>query len=158
MRWRIIAIGTRSPAWIKDGINDYLRRFAADFKLSISEIEAGKRSGKSPQKQPIAAEAKALTAQLRDRGTEYVVALDERGALLTTRELAQWLAARLQDGRDVAFVLGGPDGLAPELSARAELQLSLSRMTLPHALARLLLVEQLYRAHSILKNHPYHRD
>ena len=75
-----------------------------------------------------------------------------------TRELAAWLSTRMQEGQDLAFLIGGPDGLAPEVLARSKLSLALSRLTLPHALARVLLIEQLYRAHSILANHPYHRD
>jgi 23S rRNA (pseudouridine1915-N3)-methyltransferase len=86
------------------------------------------------------------------------VALDERGRELTTRALSTWLEARRSDGRDVALLIGGPDGLAPEIRARSHETLSLSRLTLPHALARVLLVEQLYRAQSILAGHPYHRD
>jgi len=87
-----------------------------------------------------------------------VSALDERGAQVSTRELATWLGARMQDGADLAFVIGGPDGLAPAVLARSRYTLALSRLTLPHALARVLLTEQLYRAHSILRGHPYHRD
>ena len=83
---------------------------------------------------------------------------DERGRELTTRELATWLDSRMQQGEDLAFLIGGPDGLAPEVLARSNFTLALSRLTLPHALARVLLAEQLYRAHSILTNHPYHRD
>jgi 23S rRNA (pseudouridine1915-N3)-methyltransferase len=86
-----------------------------------------------------------------------VVALDERGRELTTRELADWLGSRMQQGEDLAFVIGGADGLAREVLSRSNFTLALSRLTLPHALARVLLAEQLYRAHSILGNHPYHR-
>ena len=83
--------------------------------------------------------------------------LDERGRQLSTAELASWLGARMQEGRDLAFVIGGPDGLAPEVVARSDFTLALSRLTLPHALVRVLLIEQLYRAHCILSHHPYHR-
>jgi 23S rRNA (pseudouridine1915-N3)-methyltransferase len=87
-----------------------------------------------------------------------VIVLDERGRELTTRELAAWLGSRMQQGEDLAFLIGGPDGLAAEVRSRSDLTLALSRLTLPHALARVLLCEQLYRAHCILANHPYHRD
>ena len=86
------------------------------------------------------------------------MALDERGKELSTRELADWLKGRQQAGEDLAFLIGGADGLAPQVLARSQFRWSLSRLTLPHALARVLLTEQLYRAHSILTNHPYHRD
>jgi 23S rRNA (pseudouridine1915-N3)-methyltransferase len=87
-----------------------------------------------------------------------VVALDERGRELSTRELATWLSTRMREGQDLAFLIGGPDGLASEVRARSHFTLSLSRLTLPHALVRVLLSEQLYRAHCILTHHPYHRD
>ncbi|MGB9329342.1 MAG: 23S rRNA (pseudouridine(1915)-N(3))-methyltransferase RlmH, partial [Steroidobacteraceae bacterium] len=89
---------------------------------------------------------------------EHVAALDERGTQLSTRELAAWLQLRMQEGADLAFLIGGPDGLAADVLGRSQLRWSLSRLTLPHALVRVLLTEQLYRAHSILTNHPYHRD
>jgi 23S rRNA (pseudouridine1915-N3)-methyltransferase len=88
---------------------------------------------------------------------DFVVALEVDGRAMTTAELARWLAARLQDGRDLAILLGGPDGLDPELSARADLRWSLSPLTWPHGLVRIMVVEQLYRAHSLLAGHPYHR-
>jgi len=86
------------------------------------------------------------------------VALDEKGDEFTTREFASWLDARRQAGRELAFIIGGPDGLDPDVLARADFKLSLSRLTLPHALVRVLLAEQLYRAQSVLENHPYHRE
>ena len=98
---------------------------------------------------------RVLAALRRD---DYLVALDERGTEFTTRELAAWLKARMQEGVDLAFVIGGPDGLAAEVLARSRLRWSLSRLTLPHALARVLLAEQLYRAMSLIAGHPYHRD
>ena len=92
------------------------------------------------------------------RTDEYVVALDEHGKEMTTRELASWLAVRLQDGSDLAFLIGGPDGFAADVLQRSDFKWSLSRLTFPHALVRVVLAEQLYRAHSVLSNHPYHRD
>ena len=92
------------------------------------------------------------------RKDDYVVTLDERGAEMTTRELSVWLGTRMREGRDLAFLIGGPDGFAPEVLARGDLRWSLSRLTFPHALVRVVLAEQLYRAHGVLANHPYHRD
>ena len=102
------------------------------------------------------AEGQKLLAALRK--DEYVVALDEHGSQMTTRELAAWLKTRMQDGRDLAFLIGGPDGFAPGVLERSDLEWSLSRLTFPHALVRVVLAEQLYRAHGVLANHPYHRD
>jgi 23S rRNA (pseudouridine1915-N3)-methyltransferase len=156
MRVRVIAVGTRMPAWVRSACQDYLARLGAHLGVSILEIEPGLRSGSAPPAKAIATEAKRLLAALRPG--EHVVALDERGTQFTTRELAGWLGTRKQAGEDLALLIGGPDGLAPEVLARSHARWSLSRLTLPHALVRVVLAEQLYRAQSILINHPYHRD
>jgi 23S rRNA (pseudouridine1915-N3)-methyltransferase len=144
------------PRWVREAFSDYSARLGASLKLSLVEIEPGPRgAGRSPS-QAIEVEAQRLANALRK--DDYLVALDERGTELTTRELSTWLAARMQDGRDLAFLIGGPDGLDPELLARSDFKWALSRLTLPHALVRVVLAEQLYRAHSVLTHHPYHRD
>jgi 23S rRNA (pseudouridine1915-N3)-methyltransferase len=155
MRVRVIAVGTRMPGWVRSGCEEYLRRLKHGLAVVLTEIEPGMRGAGSGSAQAIAAEGRRLLAALAP--SDHVVALDERGRELTTRELADWLGSRMQQGEDLAFVIGGPDGLAPEVLARSNLTLALSRLTLPHALVRVLLAEQLYRAHSILGNHPYHR-
>ncbi|HET9108968.1 MAG TPA: 23S rRNA (pseudouridine(1915)-N(3))-methyltransferase RlmH [Steroidobacteraceae bacterium] len=156
MRARLIAVGTRPPSWVREAYADYTRRLGSRLKLTLLEIEPGPRSaGQSPRK-AVEAEARKLTAALRP--AEWVVALDERGTQMSTRELAEWLAGRMREGRDLAFLIGGPDGFAAEVLARSDTTLSLSRLTLPHALVRVVLAEQLYRAMSILTHHPYHRD
>jgi 23S rRNA (pseudouridine1915-N3)-methyltransferase len=155
VRVRVIAVGTRVPGWAKSACQDYLARLAP-LNVSLLEIEAGARSAGTGAARAIAAEGKRLLRTLRDG--EHVVALDERGKEFSTRELATWLKTRMQEGADLAFIIGGADGLAAEVLGRANFKWSLSRLTLPHAMARLLLAEQLYRAHSILTNHPYHRD
>jgi 23S rRNA (pseudouridine1915-N3)-methyltransferase len=155
MRLRVIAVGTRPPAWVRTATEEYLQRLAP-LSAVLTEIPPGTRSARGTSHQAIAAEGQRLLGALKP--DEHVTALDERGRELSTRELAAWLGQRMQDGRDLAFLIGGPDGFAPEVLARSDFTLSLSRLTLPHALARVLLVEQLYRAHSILGNHPYHRD
>lgn len=156
MRVRLIAVGSRMPKWVREAYEDYITRLGSGLKVSLVEIEPGPRSaGRSPQK-AMEAEAQKLLAAVRK--DEYVVALNERGAQMTTRELAAWLKARMQDGRDLAFLVGGPDGFAPEVLTRSDLEWSLSRLTFPHALVRVVLAEQLYRAHGVLANHPYHRD
>jgi 23S rRNA (pseudouridine1915-N3)-methyltransferase len=156
MRVRVIAVGTRMPAWVRTACQDYLARLGTHLNISVVEIDPGIRTPGAPADKAIATEAKRLLAALRPG--EHVVALDERGPQFTTRELAAWLAARKHSGEDVALLIGGADGLAAEVLARSQARWSLSRLTLPHALVRVVLAEQLYRAQSILDNHPYHRD
>jgi 23S rRNA (pseudouridine1915-N3)-methyltransferase len=156
MRVRLIAVGTRPPGWVRDACEDYITRLGSRLPVSITEIATGRRSAGEPPARAVAREGERVLAAL-GRG-DYLIALDERGTELSTRELAAWLKTRMQEGEDLAFVIGGPDGLAPEVLARSKLRWSLSRLTLPHALVRVLLAEQLYRAHSLLAGHPYHRD
>jgi len=156
MRLRVIAVGTRMPAWVASACDDYLTRLGSQLPVALEEIAPAARSARTPAASARAAEGARLLKALRPG--EHVSALDERGTQLSTRELASWLGQRMQDGVDLALVIGGADGLAPEVLARSRFTLALSRLTLPHALARVLLIEQLYRAHSILKHHPYHRD
>jgi 23S rRNA (pseudouridine1915-N3)-methyltransferase len=144
------------PRWVREAADDYLKRLAPSLKSEFVEIEPGQRSSGGDTARAMDAEAKRLLAALRK--DEYVVALDERGTQMTTRELASWLGARKQDGRDLAFLIGGPDGFAADVLNRADYKWSLSRLTFPHAIVRVLLVEQLYRAQSVLANHPYHRE
>lgn len=154
MRVRVIAVGTRMPAWVRIACDDYLVRLRGSLPVTLTEIEPGLRRG-GGVRPAIAAEGTRLLDALRP--TDHVIALDERGTQYSTRELADWLKQRMRAGEDLAFAIGGPDGLAQEVLARSRLTLSLSRLTLPHALVRVLLAEQLYRAHCILVNHPYHR-
>ena len=155
-RLRIIAVGSRMPKWVQEPFDDYLTRLSAGLKVTLTEIEPGSRTAGRPPGKAIEAEGQRILAAVRPG--EYVVALDERGKEMTTRELATWLAGRLQDGSDLAFLIGGPDGFAPEVLQRSDFKWSLSRLTFPHALVRVVLAEQLYRAHGVLTNHPYHRD
>lgn len=143
------------PGWVREAVDDYLKRFAAALRVSIIEIEAGQRSGGNSRR-AIGIEGERLLAAVRK--DEYVVALDERGTEMTTKALATWLGTRMRDGRDLALLIGGPDGFSPEVLARADFKWSLSKLTFPHALVRVVLAEQLYRAHSVLSNHPYHRE
>jgi len=143
------------PAWVRSACDDYLRRLRPALAVALTEIETPARRGRDAAA-AIAAEGRRLLSALAPG--DHVVALDERGRELTTRELAAWLGKRMQQGEDLAFVVGGPDGLAAEVLARSDFTLALSRLTLPHTLVRVLLAEQLYRAHCILTGHPYHRD
>ncbi len=155
MRIRVIAIGSRMPGWVREAVDDYLKRLSASLRVSIIEIEAGNRTGGNARR-AIAVEGERLLAAIRK--DEYVVALDERGTQMTTRQLATWLDGHMREARDVALLIGGPDGFAPEVLARANYKWALSKLTFPHALVRVVLAEQLYRAHSLLNNHPYHRE
>ena len=156
MRVRVIAVGTRMPAWVRSACDDYLARLASHLNVSVQEIAPGARSARGSPGKAVAVEGERLLRALRP--ADHVTALDEGGTQLSTRELAAWLGQRMQQGENLAFLIGGADGLAPEVLARSRFTLSLSRLTLPHALARVLLTEQLYRAHSILEHHPYHRE
>ena len=146
MRVRILAVGTRMPGWVTTAYEDYTRRMRKDMRVDLEEIPVGRVK---------ADEEKRLLERI---GNDYLVALDERGKSLTTLQLAKWLNERQQDGRNLTFVIGGPDGHGPGLLARADLRWSLSPLTFPHAMVRVILAEQLYRAHSVLQNHPYHRE
>jgi 23S rRNA (pseudouridine1915-N3)-methyltransferase len=146
MRVRILAVGTRMPEWVTTAYEDYTRRMRKDMRVDLEEIAVGRASGD---------EEKRLLERV---GDDYLVALDERGKSLTTLQLAKWLGERQQDGRNLTFVIGGPDGLGPNILLKAALRWSLSALTFPHAMVRVMLAEQLYRAHSVLQNHPYHRE
>jgi 23S rRNA (pseudouridine1915-N3)-methyltransferase len=156
MRARLVAVGTRMPAWVTAACDDYLKRLRPWLRVELVELAPGPRSANTPARRAVDDEARRLVGALREG--ECVVALDERGREFSTRELAAWLDARRTTGEDLAFLIGGADGLAPAVRERAQLVLSLSRLTLPHALARVVLAEQLYRAMSVLARHPYHRE
>lgn len=156
MRLRVIAVGTHMPGWVAEAFAEYARRLSGTLKMELCEVATGPRGAGRAVSKAMEVERERLLAALR-KG-EFVVALDERGEELSTRELAGWLATRLREGRDVAFLLGGPDGLDSGVLGRSDFRWSLSRLTLPHALARVVVAEQLYRAHAVLGGHPYHRE
>jgi 23S rRNA (pseudouridine1915-N3)-methyltransferase len=144
------------PHWVQEAVDDYIKRLGPKLKVVLTEVPAGPRGAGRDTARAISVESERILAAIR--ADDFVIALDERGKQLSTRELADWLHARMQDGRDLVFVIGGPDGLAGDVLARGNLSLSLSRLTFPHALVRVVLAEQLYRAHTVLAGHPYHRD
>lgn len=155
MRIHLIAAGTRMPSWVQLGFEDYATRLPAECKLVLKEITLGaSRSGGDAKKATQEEGAKMLAALPEGAG---VTALDVRGTALDTEALAKRLNQWLQEGRDQALLVGGPDGLAPECLSKAEFTWSLSPLTLPHGLVRVVVAEQIYRAWTILKNHPYHR-
>lgn len=155
MRARILSVGERMPAWVADGYAEYEKRLSRDLRLELIEIPLGNRGkGRDPAR-AIAEEGAAVLAAIpRDA---QVVALDGRGKAWSSADLAQQLAQWRMAGRDLVFLIGGPDGHAPEVLARADQRWSLGPLTLPHMLVRLVLVEQLYRAATIVAGHPYHR-
>jgi 23S rRNA (pseudouridine1915-N3)-methyltransferase len=156
MRLHLIAIGPRQPAWVSTAFLDYARRLPAECRLEVTELPLGPRSKEQDAGRALNAEAQRMERTIRP--DDWVVALDERGQSWTSRVLAARLEAWMASGRDVALLMGGPDGLAPACKMRAHEQWSLSPLTLPHGLARVVMAEALYRAHSLLRGHPYHRD
>ena len=155
MRARLIAVGERMPGWVAEGFAEYRKRLSHELPLELIELKPGVRGkgrddGRATHDEGVA----ILSALPRD---SHVVALDGRGKSWSSEELAEQLAKWRMAGRDLAFLIGGPDGHAPEVLARAEQCWSLGALTLPHMLVRLVLVEQLYRATTIAAGHPYHR-
>lgn len=155
MQIHLIAVGTRMPAWVTSGYEEYVRRMPHECGMRLVEIQLSKRGKNRSALQNRREEGKAMLAAIPAQAT--VVALDVRGKAWSTETLADRLQDWLQGGRDVALLVGGPDGLDDACLARAELRWSLSALTLPHALVRVLLAEQLYRAWTVLQGHPYHR-
>jgi 23S rRNA (pseudouridine1915-N3)-methyltransferase len=155
MKLLVVAIGQRQPAWADSAWDDFAKRFPPEMRLELRALKAEPRSGKSAA-QCMAAEAARIESAL-GKGVRRVV-LDERGTRLSTAQLAQRLAFWRGDGRDVAFLVGGPDGLDAPLKATADETLRLSDLTLPHAFVRVMLAEALYRAWSLSEGHPYHRE
>ena len=156
MKLLVIAVGQRVPDWAQTAWADYAKRFPPELRLEVKAIKTEPRSGGKTTEQIMAAERQRIEAAI-PAGT-HVVALDERGSALTTAALAAKLSQWQGQGGDVALLIGGPDGLHPALRQAAHERIRLSDLTLPHAMVRVLLVEQLYRAWSINAGHPYHRD
>ncbi len=155
MKVRLISVGERMPAWVADGFAEYRKRLSRELPLDLLEIPLGARGkGRDPAR-AIADEGAAVLAALPKNA--HVVALDGRGKPWSSEQLADELARWRMSGRDLAILVGGPDGHAAEVLARADQRWSLGPLTLPHMLVRLILVEQIYRAMSINAGHPYHR-
>ncbi|QZA81608.1 23S rRNA (pseudouridine(1915)-N(3))-methyltransferase RlmH [Deefgea piscis] len=156
MKLQLIAVGHKMPNWITEGFAEYAKRMPRDFALTLTELKPDKRiSARTPQ-QVMSEEADRILAAIPDGAR--VLALDERGANWTTMKLAENMKHWQIDGRETVFIIGGTDGLDPRIKQRADQLLQLSAMTMPHGMVRVLLAEQLYRAVSIINNHPYHRE
>ena len=155
MHVHLIAVGTRMPAWVEAGFDDYRKRLPQEWRFQLHEIPLRRRGKEGETARLIETEGKQMLAACPPAA--HVVALDSRGRQWDTESLARQLAAWQQAGSDLAFLIGGPEGLAPACRHRADACWSLSKLTFPHALVRIIVVEQLYRAWSLLQGHPYHR-
>jgi 23S rRNA (pseudouridine1915-N3)-methyltransferase len=155
MKCRLIAAGTRLPDWVNSGFREYQKRLRTPLVLELQEIRvAPRRAGENPGRAIIREGEDMLAALGQD---DYVVALEITAKTMNTEQLSAWLAERMRDGRSLALLIGGPDGLSPLCRERADQSWSLSPLTLPHGLVRVVVAEQLYRAMSLLAGHPYHR-
>ncbi|MGH8481233.1 MAG: 23S rRNA (pseudouridine(1915)-N(3))-methyltransferase RlmH [Nevskiaceae bacterium] len=155
MKVRLVAVGTRVPKWVAAGVAEYQPRLPREWRFELVEIPVAARSGKADVGRLKRAEGERMLRAI-PAGAE-IIAFDERGELLSTADWARAVQGWQREGRDVALLIGGPDGLAPEALARAQRRWSLSKLTLPHGLVRVLVLEQLYRAWTVTAHHPYHR-
>lgn len=156
MKIKLIAVGTKMPDWVENAFTNYAQRLPKDCSLELIEIPAAKRSKNQLATQWMEKEGQKIIKMI-DK-TDWVVALDVRGKNWSTQQLAQQITQWQQSGDNVALLVGGPDGLSPECLARANVCWSLSALTMPHPLVRVVLAEAIYRAWSVTVNHPYHRE
>ncbi|KGT90358.1 50S rRNA methyltransferase [Erwinia typographi] len=156
MKLQLVAVGTKMPDWVQTGFLEYLRRFPKDMPLELTEVQAGKRGKNADIKRILEKEGEMMLAAT-GKGNR-IVTLDIPGQPWETPQLATQLERWKLDGRDVSLLIGGPEGLSPACKAAAEQSWSLSALTLPHPLVRVLVAESLYRAWSVTANHPYHRE
>jgi len=155
VKLRILTVGHKMPDWVELGCAEYLKRMPREMTVEIVEIKPDKRAAGKNAAQVQEAESKRIIEAV---GRDYLIALDEHGQEVTTLQLADRMKNWLAGGRDVSLVIGGADGLHANVKTRADWLWSLSKLTLPHGMVRVLLAEQLYRAHSVINNHPYHRE
>jgi 23S rRNA (pseudouridine1915-N3)-methyltransferase len=159
LKLRIISVGHKMPGWVETACAEYTKRMPREASVAIVDIKPEKRAAGNSTENIQLIEAKRIMDVI---GRDYLVALDERGNEVTTLQLADrfssWLNGSTTNGRDIALVIGGADGLHVSVKQKADWLWSLSKLTLPHAMVRIILAEQLYRAHSVIHNHPYHRE
>ena len=156
MKFRLIAVGTRMPGWVEAGVLEYSKRLPSDYQLIVKEIPLAKRGKSYNVDQCVNKEAVAILAQTKK--DDHVVAMEVTGKSFTTSELAGRIGQLRGQGRNICLLVGGPDGLGRACLDRADEKWSLSALTMPHPLVRIILAEQLYRAWSLLSRHPYHRE
>jgi len=155
MKIQVLAIGTKMPAWVQDACHEYHKRLPKDFVVEFKELPLANRGKNTPVKVAKEKEAHNILASIQPG--QLVVALDSQGQSWSTEKLSENIASWQMDGKAITLLIGGPDGLTRECIQRADAVWSLSALTLPHPLVRVLLIEQLYRAWSLLNNHPYHK-
>jgi len=155
MKLNLVAVGTKMPAWLTDGYHEYAKRMPRECSLHLHEINPARRGKTANAQQWMQEEGERILAAIPNN--HHVIALDVQGKSWSTEQLSQQLANWQADGRDVSLIVGGPDGLSAACLQRADQRWSLSALTLPHPLVRVVMSEQLYRAWTILQNHPYHR-
>tara|TARA_B100000767_G_scaffold267306_1_gene285862 strand:+ start:628 stop:1095 length:468 start_codon:yes stop_codon:yes gene_type:complete len=155
MKIKLLAVGTKMPSWVTQGYDEYARRMPSDMQLQLQELGLGFRGKSADLKRAIAKEGEQMLAAIPAQ--DYVIALDVLGKPWSTQQLAKQCGDWRMSGRNVTLLVGGPDGLDPACVARADQRWSLSPLTLPHPLVRVVLAEQIYRAWSLLNNHPYHK-
>jgi len=157
MQLIIVAVGHKMPGWVNSGFFEYAKRMPKDFRIVLKTVRAIERLGTMTAEKAIEKERHRIEMSL-PKNIDYIVALDEYGEDLTSVNLSKNLESWYQDGYDVCFIIGGADGLDQRIKDNADAVVRISSMTLPHSMVRILLVEQLYRAWSMIKNHPYHRS
>jgi 23S rRNA (pseudouridine1915-N3)-methyltransferase len=155
MKLTIISVGHKMPSWVESACAEYLKRMPREMATSIAEVKPDKRAAGKNSEVVQEAEAKRI---LEIVGKDYLIALDERGQEVSTTQLAEKMTGWLGNGRDVSLIIGGADGLHTSIKEKSDWLWSLSKLTLPHGMVRVLLSEQLYRAHTVIQNHPYHRE
>ncbi len=155
MKIRLLTVGTKMPEWVNSGFREYSKRMPPELKVELIEVPIGIR-GRNPSTQPIENQGRALLKYIGQQ--DFVVALEVLGKSQSTETLARQLENWQMSGQDLCLLIGGPDGLSAHCLARANLKLSLSDLTLPHPIVRILVMEQLYRVWTINTNHPYHRS
>jgi 23S rRNA (pseudouridine1915-N3)-methyltransferase len=158
VKLHVLAVGHRPPAWVAAGFEDYARRMPKELPIELLELKPGRRDGDSAGQIARARSEEAERIVAAIPGGSVKIALDERGKALSTLQVARQIELWMGDGRDVCFIIGGADGLDDGIKRGADLLLSLSALTMPHALVRVVLAEQLYRAAMLIRNHPYHRQ
>jgi 23S rRNA (pseudouridine1915-N3)-methyltransferase len=151
----IVALGHKMPSWVDEGFREYAKRMPPEARIELLELKPEDRANRAVDK-VLSLEAERIDAALPKNATRIVC--DERGKMLTTAMLAEWMAAWMRDGTHPAFIIGSADGLAPSVKQSARETIALSGCVLPHGMVRVLLAEQLYRAYSLMHNHPYHRE
>ncbi|MES2605951.1 MAG: 23S rRNA (pseudouridine(1915)-N(3))-methyltransferase RlmH [Pseudomonadota bacterium] len=155
MKLTLVSVGSRMPAWVEAGVAEYQKRLPREFELNVVEVPLSQRTKTTNLTQAIAKEGEAC---LKAAGNgDYLIALDVKGKVFGTEQLAQRIGQLRDDGRNLSLLIGGPDGLAPACLQAADASWSLSALTFPHPIVRIIVAEQIYRVWSLLNNHPYHR-